>query len=329
MKRTRSFTVSSLIVFAFGVIFSACAVQPAAQPAAQAQPQPSAQASPKFNIEEFAHPNPSSRTSTVPGSLPSPYSPIDPTSASDITCRPKMKLDAKTTSKPICAVVLDESGQPKKDKWGNQVLICANVSLVNPNGDPLPPEKAEVPAISDQYCRPLLPATRLILENAAISSTFQHSNQAGLTNVAATNPSNTALIQSNDSYSVGVGYVNKPILKQARAVVENDKDGRRDVSRQGTFWEDFFWNAILANASLSYGRTITVKNGQLTDSLVTRPSFSAGVTYQLDLERAYVHLFHTDFFRLDNRPVDAGYYYAPNPDDKNFWPEPPKYNDGE
>jgi hypothetical protein len=147
--------------------------------------------------------------------------------------------------------------------------------------------------------------------------------------VAVTSPANTALIQSNDTYSVGVGYVNKPILKQARAVWENDKDGRRDVSRQGTFWQDFFWNAILANASLSYGRTITAENGQLTDSLVTRPSLSADVTYQLDLERAYVHLFHTNFFQLDNRPVDTGYYYEPNPNDKNFWPESPKYNDGE
>jgi hypothetical protein len=114
--------------------------------------------------------------------------------------------------------------------------------------------------------------------------------------------------------------VNKPVLKQIFMALRGDEDGREDVARQGTWQEDFLWNAVTMSASASYGRSVTTKNGQISDALTTKPSYSVSATYQLDLERLYVHTFHAD-----SRPVDAGYYYEYNPQNR-FWPEPSSYN---
>lgn len=191
--------------------------------------------------------------------------------------------------------------------------------ILGRDGEPLPPVFAAIPPMSDPYCKPLPPLVRLLAENASVSTTFQNSNQVGLTNLNAISPASTALAQQTNTYSAGVGYVSKPFVKQFISAWQNDLDGREDVQRQGSMLEDFVVNAFTMSASVSYGRTFTAKNGVVTDAVTTRPSYSISVSYQMDLERFLVHAFH-----YNSWPVDAGYYYEPY-DGSDFWPRAPRY----
>jgi hypothetical protein len=194
--------------------------------------------------------------------------------------------------------------------------------LLGVDGLPLSPMYGAIPPVSDAQCEYLAPLTRLILENAGLSSTYQYTNEAGLTNLAGGSPASTAQIQSSSAYSFGIGYVNKPILKQIRALWE-PADGRNDVGRQGTMVQDFVYNALTLSASGGYGRTLMSKNGMVSDAFTTRPFYSISMTYGLDLERLYVHARYPEA-----RPVDPGYYYlpSPGPSQPDFWPQPFKYN---
>ncbi len=194
--------------------------------------------------------------------------------------------------------------------------------ILGPNGLPLSPMYGAVPPIVDAQCEYLAPLTRLILENAGVSSTYQYTNEAGLTNLAGGSPASTAQIQSSNAYSFGIGYVSKPILKQILALWE-PPDGRKDVCRQGTVSADFLLNALTLSASGGWGRTLMSKDGMVSDALTTRPFYSVSLTYGFDLERLYEHVLYGDA-----RPVDPGYYYQPSsgPLGPGFWPQPFKYN---
>lgn len=163
------------------------------------------------------------------------------------------------------------------------------------------------------YCNPLYPITRLFLENAAVSANEGYTNVAGFTNVAA----NVPITQTaGNTYQVGIGYSQKPILKQIRALLENNERRPSSVTNQGTFLEDFLFNAITMNAGFSYGKTLTIKNGSAIQTLNSRPSYYASLTYSLDLERMWIYAAHHDSDDR-NRAVNAGYYYhAPCSD---FW----------
>ena len=215
--------------------------------------------------------------------------------------------------------VVGSQGEPL-NKLVSEVMLPKPV--LGAGGLPLSPMYGAIPPMLDSQCKSLSPLTRLIFENAGASSTYQYTNEAGLTNLVGGSPASTAQVQATNAYSVGVGYVNKPILKQILALTE-PADGRVDVGRQGTLEEDFIYNALTLSASGGYGRTLQAKNGKISDAFTTRPFYSVSLNYGFDLERAYVHLFHSDA-----RPADPGYYYEPNagPQQTDYWPQPYRYN---
>ncbi len=198
------------------------------------------------------------------GTIPN-YSPTGPGINSDITCRPTL------------------AGYPTSDS--NPIWKEARVDPMRAIG----------------ICKPLSPVTRLLLEDASASSNYAYSNQVGLQNGLATNPSSTLQVQATNMWQLGLGYTNKPILKELRALAY-PWDEREATAHQGTFLEDFFWDAIGINASISYGRALAKTNGVLTDAFTTRPFYSVGATYSLDLERMWVYAAHPG-----SRPGDPGY----------------------
>ena len=163
---------------------------------------------------------------------------------------------------------------------------------------------AKVPTINSA-CTPLSPWTRFFLENASFSANDSYTNQAGLQNTLIANPGTTAQIQSSNIWNVGVGYSSKPILKQIRALFY-PADEAYATSKQGTFWEDAFWEAVAVNASLSYGQALAKTNGMLTDALTTRPFYSLSASYSLSLERMWIYATQTG--NPNAHPVDPGYY---------------------
>jgi hypothetical protein len=141
-------------------------------------------------------------------------------------------------------------------------------------------------------CRELNPLVRLTLGNAVAGASDSYTNLAGF-------PSSTSPIvrQSGNVYQFGIGYTQKPILKQLRRFVDlmyGDFPTQPDssITNQGSWAEDFIFNALLLNAGISYGQSLTIKNGTATNSVNARPSYSVGMTYALDLERTWVHFFH-------------------------------------
>src|SRR5208282_2332535 len=153
------------------------------------------------------------------------------------------------------------------------------------------------------YCNPLNRWTRLFLENAALGANWGYTNVAGSGNVAA----NVPIVQTaGNTYQAGIGYSQKPILKQIRAAVR-ELEGDRDpdaLSDEGTFGEDFIFNAVTMSAGFSFGKTLSVKSGApLIETLNSRPSYSATLTYSLPLETIWSHIVHPDA-----RVVGPGYY---------------------
>jgi hypothetical protein len=210
-------------------------------------------------------------------------------------------------------------------------------SVLGPSGEPLF-LNASVTAYLDENCQALSPWTRLLLENAGVSSNYTYSNQAGVNSSPGSNP--TSIIQTNETstYGVGVGYTNKPILKQVRALLY-PANARDATYRQGTFLEDFIYNGVTVNASYSYGRTLALKGSSgnsavPTTTFNTRPYFSVGATWSMDLERLWVYAT-----KPGARPVDAGFYYQPtyppndssayfvSPNQQPAWPRAPWDND--
>jgi len=195
--------------------------------------------------------------------------------------------------------------QPRLDSTVLQVF--------NSNGDQLM-YRAKVGVLSP-YCQALSPVTRLILENAGVSATTGYGNSASFGNALLKNPGAELTTTATNTYLLGVGYTNKPILKQLRALVL-PADSRYSVSKQGTFWEDFLFNAVTMNASYGWGRTLEVKGGMPIDTYNSRPAYNVSVTYALDLERMYIYAMHGG-----SRPADQGYYYGPT---KSGYFEDPK-----
>jgi len=168
------------------------------------------------------------------------------------------------------------------------------------------------------YCNPLSPLTRVLLENLTAGVNDSYTNAAGSTNVGAGVPITQT---SGNTFQVGIGYAQKPILRQLRAFWHSDVVPA-EVAEQGTPFEDFIYNAVFLNAGISYGKTLNVKQGggtpasSVIETLNTRPTYFVGLTYSIDLERAWIHIMHPY-----SRAADAGYYYKP-PCDQFFYGYP-------
>ncbi len=172
---------------------------------------------------------------------------------------------------------------------------------------------APVTGYMDANCRALSPWTRLLLENAGVSANYNYSNQSGLISSPGSNPTSIIQTTATSSYGVGVGYTNKPILKQFRSLFF-PSNSRYATFQQGTPMEDLVWNAITINASYSYGRTLAIKNSVPTNTFNTRPYYSVGATWAVDLERLWVYGKRVEENDRYDRPLDSGFYYRPPPD---------------
>jgi len=157
--------------------------------------------------------------------------------------------------------------------------------------------------------------TRLLLENLAFAVNDSYTNTAG-SNLGGSVPVTQT---AGNTYQVGIGYWQKPIAKQIRSLFWDDPKDPAAVRKQGTLTEDFFYNALQLNAGISYGKTLTLKSGggsasSVVETLNSRPAYVVGLTYTLDVERAYIQLTHLG---EDIRTMDHGYYYVPC--GANFW----------
>lgn len=176
---------------------------------------------------------------------------------------------------------------------------------------------ASVSSISDHYCHALSPLTRLILENAGVAANDTYSNQAGYTNASTSNIKTTIA----NTYQVGIGYSNKPILKQLRALFY-PADGRDAASKQGTFREDVLYNAFTMNAYVSYGRALQIQNGTAVNAYNTRPYYGVSATYALDLERMWIYLTKGGILNDQVRAADQGYYFDARQATEPFFVDP-------
>lgn len=159
-----------------------------------------------------------------------------------------------------------------------------------------------------EYCKILHPGIRLVLENMIAGVTGGYTNIAGSPNLGA----NLAITETaTHFYQVGIGYVQKPVLRQIRALFD-DPDKPRAITSQNSLLDDFLFNAVQLSAGIGYGRALTIKNDDRINTENDRPQYSATLSYSLDLQRTYIHLFHGGLRgHSEIRPVDAGYYYAP------------------
>src|ERR1700735_1002049 len=228
-------------------------------------------------------------TSTAPsGSAPSnSVPPLTSVAYTDITCRPKLDVGATWTPKP------PPIGGPQPFNPYYKESDSAGEVL---------PKRGD--------CQPLAPLTRLFLENSAFVASGGYSNSVGFANALL--PSNPLITTATDSYFLGVGYSKKPILKQLRGLFF-PADSREAIYDQGTWKEDFFWNAITMDASYSWGRQLQVKNQVPSDSFNSRPFYSVTGTYTLDLEKVWIYATHG--FSSDTRPADQGWYFGPKSSD--------------
>jgi len=241
------------------------------------------------------------------GAPANPVPALNPNLAySDITCRPKLDI-----SEP-------DKGGTVVEQNGKLVLVPSSPGSVVP-----PPDKFR------KDCVPLAPLTRLILENSDFVASGSYSNSAGVSNALL--PGNQLITTATTSYFVGVGYAKKPILKQLRALFY-PADSRDAISKQGTFMEDFFWNAVTFDGSYSWGRQLLVKGGTPVVSYNSRPFYSAALTYTADLEKLYIDLKNGSFHPQTVRPADQGWYFGPKDSDyyqstnESFgWPRPEDY----
>lgn len=213
------------------------------------------------------------------------------------------------TAKPPPTLLNPAPVKPPPDSPAPPTVI--GMTVLDANGRPLS-MRAFVSAMSDHYCYALSPWTRLILENAGFSANDTYSNQAGYTNATTANIKTTIA----NTYQVGVGYSNKPILKQLRALID-PADGREAASKQGTFIEDFVFNAVTVNAYVSYGRALQIQNGVHVNAYNTKPYYGVSATYALDLERMWIYAT-----KDGARPADQGYYYQPAPAARPFFVDP-------
>ncbi len=243
------------------------------------------------------------------GNVPGVYTPTSPSIISDIGCRPKLVF-YPTGSRA--------KGEPPSNP-DNSALFPKFGYISDPPSIGQEQSATEQGRIQPDYCNPLYPTTRLLLENLMVSFNQSYTNVAGYPNVGA----NVPITQTaGNTYQFGVGFVQKPILKQLRAVFydqlykHDDEKTPSAVTQQGTLSEDLLFNALTLNAGMSFGKTLTIKNGTAIQTLNSRPSYYAGLTLSWNVERLYIHLAHPNA-----RPADDGYYFrAPCP---SFWYGPP------
>ena len=232
----------------------------------------------------------------------------------------RLKDEVEQLKKQNAIFKSQAAGQPPPDRgsipaWSNNLAIPNVISDIRCRPQLAYKSKKDwksetIPDPDKDVCAGLDPVTRLLLENLTAGATAGYSNVSGSPNVGA----NLPVVQTSTStYMVGIGYSQKPILAQIRAIGE-DPSLPRIVTNQGSTLEDFVFNAVRLNAGMGYGKTLQVKNGDGVVTSNTRPTFFVGLTYALDLERAYVHLFHGG---ADNRPADPGYFVVPAC--ANFW----------
>jgi len=215
--------------------------------------------------------------------VPDTFSSAAPTPIADVGCRGKLGVDTDPLKKPLNAVQAD-------------------------------------------HCGELSPLTRLAFENLAAGVTGGYTNIAGSQNIGAGLP---VVSTSTSTYRIGIGWVGKPIVRQLRSVFfheaaepnepdafglhfgpedETSKSPRLAVTHQGSAFEDLVVNPWVLNATIGYGKTLQLKDGDRIEAAGSRPSYSATLSYVVDLERLYVHVFHGQDF---GRPTDSGYYFAP------------------
>jgi len=251
-------------------------------------------------------------TSKVPGgNVPTAFNPSAPSGIiNDIACRPKLTF---YNPKPGYGL---KPGTPPEDP-DNSTLAPKYGYVANPpsigrikGGSPWGREMYVAPGqVEPDYCNPLYPITRLFIENLFATVNDGYTNVAGSANAGAGVPITQT---TGNTYQAGFGYMQKPLLKQFRALLP-DGGIPWEVKEQGTFWEDFVFNAFTMNAGFSYGKTLTIKNGTTAiQTLNSRPSYFVAGGLSWNLERMYIHLAHPG-----SRTADDGYYYqAPCP---AFW----------
>lgn len=249
----------------------------------------------------------------TPGALPLPDSKL----INDINCRRKLVFvddfgnPLSAPSKSLNDLEKSNGEKDQNDKLSPPTPIGTNVYVgLAPAGT----------RVADTWpgCHELNPVTRLVTENAILGASDAYTNQAGIPGGAS-----SIVQQEQNVYQFGIGYAQKPILKQLRRLLDiNDYDDEPDpaITNQGSWAEDFIFNAVLLNAGTAYGESLVLKNGQATTTSYSQPIYSVGVTYALDLERAYAHVFHG----YDNsRPADPGYYFTPGTPAPPAFPPPP------
>jgi hypothetical protein len=177
--------------------------------------------------------------------------------------------------------------------------------------NPSDPANKLVGLTDDKHCGQLYPITRLAFENLSLGVTGGYTNLAASPNLGANLP---IVRNSTTTYRVGIGWSGKPIVRQLRSVWLNEDPNSVSlaVMRQGSAWEDFAINPWVLNAAVGYGKTSVLKNEDRIRAGGSRPSYSATLSYVLDLERVWVHLAHGEGAA---RPVDPGYYFAPGNED--------------
>lgn len=235
------------------------------------------------------------------GTVPQPYNVAVPNVQSDIPCGPRLSLYTPKVPWPDPEVTKEPS-DPTLERPAKYAYVSDPAAI---GQNIFAPTRDET-----FYCNPLRPITRLLFENAAVAFNEGYTNVAGFTNVAA----NVPITQSvGNTFQVGVGYSQKPILKQIRSLFFEDPKEPYSVRNQGTLAEDLLFNAITLNAGISYGKTLTIKNNTAAiESLNSRPSYYISGTWSLDIEKLWIHLAHPE-----SRTANSGYYFgAPC---QSFW----------
>ena len=244
-------------------------------------------------------------TAPTPVTPPAPYQPQTPPASNvytDITCRPKLALD-------YAPAMAGARTNPTYEPAPTKAYLDDLPSIAKTDTFHLFGERERT------YCNSLSPVTRLLLENLAFAVNDSYTNTAGSNLGGGVPVTQTA----GNTYQVGIGYWQKPIAKQIRSLFWDDPRKPYAVTEQGKIWEDFFFNALQLNAGISYGKTLTLKSGggsasSVVETLNSRPAYVVGLTYTLDVEKAYIQLTH---LHEDIRTTDQGYYYTPcGPD---FW----------
>ncbi|MBM4264705.1 MAG: hypothetical protein FJ145_25195 [Deltaproteobacteria bacterium] len=161
----------------------------------------------------------------------------------------------------------------------------------------------KTPSIAEDLAERISPWERLAVNNLKLSLSYSFTNKAGVSDVADGQPTPRPTITGTNAFQLSFGYSDKPIAKQIRAIISGDLDGREECMREGTLWEDLFFNALKFNANIAEERTLKKTANLISRSLTTRPTYQVGIKYELPLDQIWGH-----FRFLGRHRKDGGLY---------------------